>query len=93
MNTPRRIDIAVMEDGFSPEAIQIARNEAVTLAFTRQVERTCATEVVLDLGDGRKVEHQLPLGQTVLVEVSFAKTGRLVYGCGMDMITGSITVA
>ena len=93
MNTTRRIDITVTEDGFSPDAIQIARNEAVTLAFTRQVKRTCATEVVLELGDGRKVEHELPLGETVLVDVSFARTGQLRYACSMDMIAGSITVA
>jgi plastocyanin domain-containing protein len=93
MNTPRRIEIAVTEAGFTPDAIDIARDEAVTLAFTRQVKRTCATQVVLELGEGRKVEHELPLGQTVLVDVRFAQAGRLRYGCSMDMITGSITVA
>jgi EmrB/QacA subfamily drug resistance transporter len=92
MTTSQRIEITVTEDGFTPDRIAVKKDQPVTLAFTRTTNRTCAKEVVLQLGDGRTVEKALPLGATVAVDVRFAKAGELRYGCSMDMITGAITV-
>ena len=89
---PRRIDIAVAQDGFSPDHIRVKAGEPVTLAFTRRIDRTCAKEVVIRLGDGRTVEKDLPLGETVAIDAIFTTTGQLHYACSMDMITGVITV-
>ncbi len=89
---PRRIEIAVIQGGFSPEQIYVKAGERVTLAFTRQTERTCATDVVVQLGDGRTIEKDLPLGETVAIDATFTKSGQLRYACSMDMITGIIAV-
>jgi plastocyanin domain-containing protein len=88
----KRIDIEVVEDGFSPEQVTVKAGEPVTLAFTRRVERTCAKEVAIQLGDGTRIERRLPLGETVTIEATFAAGGELRYACPMDMITGVITV-
>jgi len=90
--TPRRIDIAVVQEGFSPDHVRVRAGEPVTLAFTRRIDRTCAREVVIRLGDGRTVEKDLPLGETVAIDATFTKTGQLHYACSMDMITGVISV-
>jgi plastocyanin domain-containing protein len=90
--TARRIDITVTEDGFTPDRIRVGHSEPLTLAFTRQTNRTCAKDVVLELGNDQKLERDLPLGRTVLIDVSFEKAGELRYGCSMDMITGAISV-
>ena len=88
----RRIEISVTDKGFSPDHFRVKKGEAVTLAFKRETDKTCAKQVILQLGDGQKVERKRPLGETVLIEATFAKTGELRYGCKMDMITGVITV-
>jgi plastocyanin domain-containing protein len=88
----RHIDISVTEKGFAPDAIKVKKGEHVTLAFTRKTDKTCAKKVIVQLGDGQKVEKKLPLNETVIIEATFAKAGELRYGCSMDMITGVITV-
>lgn len=88
----RRVDISVTEKGFAPDAIKVKKGESVTLAFTRKTDKTCAKKVIVQLGDGQKVEKKLPLDETVTLDVTFAKAGELRYGCSMDMYTGVITV-
>lgn len=90
--TDGKIAIAVTKEGFEPAAIKVKAGEPVKLAFTRQVEKTCATEVVLQLGDGQKIEKPLPLNETVEIDATFAKSGELKYACAMDMIKGVVTV-
>jgi plastocyanin domain-containing protein len=89
---PRRIDIAVSESGFSPDHLRVKAGESVTLAFTRKTDATCARKVVIELGQGAKVEKDLPLGETVLVQAAFAHGGPLRYACSMDMVKGVIAV-
>jgi plastocyanin domain-containing protein len=88
---PRRIDIKVTEHGFTPNHIKVARGKRVRLVFERQVERTCAKEVVIDTG-AEKIERELPLNQPVEILVTFPKAGELTYACGMNMYTSTISV-
>jgi plastocyanin domain-containing protein len=88
----RIIEITVTEEGFRPERVTVARGEPVTLAFTRTTDETCATEVIIQLGPTDAVDQPLPLHQRVLVDATFATSGDVTYACGMDMVTGVITV-
>lgn len=63
-----------------------------TLVITRKTDSTCAKRVVVQLGDGKKIEKDLPLDKAVEVPATFAKKGELRYACGMDMISGVIVV-
>lgn len=86
---PRTIAIAVTSEGFVPAEVKVKKGEKIRLAVTRKVERTCATEIVMkDQG----VNQPLPLDKTVYVELTPAKTGKIRYACGMDMITGHLVV-
>ena len=87
-----RVEITVDRKGFTPDHITVAKAQAVVLAFTRKTDATCAKAVVVELGDGKKVEKDLPLGQTVEISATFAKAGELSYTCGMDMVHGVLTV-
>ena len=78
--------------GFEPGTITVPAKQLVQLVFTRTTDATCATRVVLDPGDGKPLARDLPLGQPVELAVTFPKAGKLVYACGMDMITGVIVV-
>ena len=87
-----RFDIKVTENGFEPADVSVPAGKPVTLVFERKTEKTCAKEVVLTLDDGKKIEKQLPMNTPVEVATTFPKAGKLGYACGMNMITGTITV-
>ncbi|MCE9572955.1 MAG: cupredoxin domain-containing protein [Deltaproteobacteria bacterium] len=88
----QRIAIEVTRQGFTPDRITVAKGQPVVLAFKRTTDKTCAKNVVVELGDGKKVQKDLPLDQTVEIAATFAKAGTLSYACGMDMVTGVLTV-
>jgi plastocyanin domain-containing protein len=87
-----KVQIAVTEKGFEPDSVDVPAGKPVTIVFTRKTEQTCAKSVVLTLGDGNKVEKQLPLDTPVEVATTFPKPGKLGYACGMDMLKGTIVV-
>jgi plastocyanin domain-containing protein len=89
---PTHIEIKVTDNGFEPENVTVPAGKPVTLVFERKVERTCATEFILTMDDGKQIEKQLPLGQRVELVQTFPKPGKLGYACHMDMFRGTITV-
>ena len=93
--TPRaapRIEIAVTSAGFAPGDIQVQAGKPVTLVFTRKTDVTCAKSVVVNIGEGKKVERELPLNRPIEIAVTFPKTGTLSYACSMDMVKGVVLV-
>ncbi len=88
---PTRFQIAVTSAGFEPKNVNVPRGKPVVLTFERQVDRTCATEVVMVV-DGKKIERDLPLNQPVELAITFPAAGTVQYSCAMDMIRGTITV-
>ena len=90
--TPSRIAIAVTKRGFEPDNISVPAKKPVTLVFTRKTDATCAKSVVVAIGDGKKVERELPLDKPVELAVTFPKAGKLTYACSMDMVKGAISV-
>jgi plastocyanin domain-containing protein len=86
---PAPIAISVTRDGFVPASIKVKKGEKVTLVVTRQVERTCATEIVIK---EQGINEKLPLGKPVTVAFTPKKSGSLRYACGMDMISGVLVV-
>jgi plastocyanin domain-containing protein len=84
---PQVVKLAVTQDGFAPEKVTVKAGQPVKLVVTRQVERTCATEIVMkDFG----VSQPLPLGKPVEVTVTPRKAGAYRFACGMDMIGGTL---
>jgi RND family efflux transporter MFP subunit len=84
-----RYEIAITADGFVPATLELTAGEPVELAFTRQTDETCATEVVLPDLDIRRA---LPLGETVVVPIGRPAAGTITFVCGMDMLRGSLVV-
>ena len=83
------VEIAVTSEGFVPAEVRVKAGQPVKLVVTRQVERTCATDIVIkDFG----IKKALPLHQAVEVDITPAKAGKIRYACGMDMIAGAIVV-
>ncbi|MEO8705190.1 MAG: cupredoxin domain-containing protein [Kofleriaceae bacterium] len=87
-----RIEISVTKRGFDPDSITVPANKPVMLVFTRKTDETCTKSVVLKLGDGKKIERELPLDKPVEIAMTFPKAGKLGYACSMDMAKGVIVV-
>lgn len=84
---PNEVVIEVTDAGFVPAIANVPKGQAVTLVVTRKTAATCATEMVYA---GTKEKHDLPLDQTVRIELPANRPDTLDYACAMDMIKGQI---
>ena len=85
----REIQVAVTENGFEPNRIEVNHGEAVTLLVTRKTDQTCATEILVP---ARGIKQELPLNQTVRVALGPMEPGEVGFACPMDMEKGTIDV-
>jgi plastocyanin domain-containing protein len=83
------VTLYVTSKGFVPANVHVPAGKPVTLKVTRRTEATCATELVMA---AHGIEQDLPMNETVAVTFTPEQAGELRYACGMDMITGIITV-
>lgn len=88
----RVVPIEVTRDGFVPKRIVVRTGEAVTLTFTRRVERTCVTHVVLSLDAETRIERELPVGEPVAITLRFDAPGEIGMSCPMNMHGATIEV-
>jgi plastocyanin domain-containing protein len=87
---PKKIEIAVTENGFEPTPITVKKGEPLKLVITRKTDKTCAKSVVFD---DPKLKKALPLNEPVEIMFTPTKSGELKYGCAMGkMIGGTIRV-
>ena len=88
-NRIQSVMVTLTDKGYQPASFKLRRGVPARITFVRQVEVTCATEVVLpDYG----IKRELPLGEPVVVEFTPQKSGKFAFACGMDMIRGKIIV-
>ena len=86
---PGSVLVNVSMVGFDPALIEAKAGQPIKLAFFRPNDANCAREVVFpDLG----IRKELPPGQTVVVEITPAKSGPLGFECGMKMLKGQLIV-
>jgi plastocyanin domain-containing protein len=90
--TPRKIEISVTREGFSPKRLSVKKGEPVTLVFTRRTDQTCAKDVVIYVDDVNKITLKLPLNQPAQVTTTFWSTGERGFACSMKMHGGAILV-
>lgn len=88
----RQLTITVTSDGFVPKQVDVQHGETVSFVFTREVEHTCAKQVIVELDAHREVRRDLPLHQPVAIALHFDRAGELGFTCGMKMLGGTVTV-
>ena len=85
----RQILVEIAPNGFSPQVVTIEPGKATTISFKRTTNQTCATQVVFPtLG----IHRDLPLNQTVAVDIPPQEQGSLNFACGMNMLHGTVVV-
>ena len=86
---PGAILVNVSSSGFEPSLIPAKAGKPLKLAFFRADAENCGREVIFpDLG----IQQELPVGQTVVIDVTPRKTGSLTFSCGMKMLHGELLV-
>ena len=82
------IDI-IVDGGYSPDVISIAKGTTTRLNFTRRDPSSCLEDIVLA---DFKIRKNLPLDQKVTIELTPEKAGTFSISCGMNMFHGKIIV-
>lgn len=82
-----KVEIAVDAGGYHPARIEAPADAKVTLAFTRKEEAGCGQQLVIASMD---VEKELPLNETVEIEVTVPADGEVGFACGMNMYKGQV---
>jgi plastocyanin domain-containing protein len=85
----QRIAVQVTAQGFQPADVTVRAGEPVTLVVTRTTDQTCAKEIVFE---ATGVRRELPLGEPVEITFTPDRPGEIHYACGMNMLTGKVTV-
>ncbi len=79
------VELKVTEEGYQPNAINVAPGTDLTLKITRTSDATCATEIVVP---DKKINTKLPLNKTVIVHIGKLQKGEVRFGCGMNLMEG-----
>jgi Cupredoxin-like domain len=83
------IKVTVSASGYSPSRIDVERGRTVKLAFSRPEGGNCGGTVRFP---ALNREYTLPVGGTVVVELTPTESGELAFTCGMGMLKGVLVV-
>lgn len=89
---PGELRVIAGEHGFVPGSLTVPKGAPGSMArisFVRTSDQTCATEVVFPDLD---IKKELPLNQTVVVDVPDDNARTLTFQCGMGMYKGALLV-
>jgi plastocyanin len=84
------IKVTVSGNGYEPSSIPVKKGQPVKLAFYRADASNCGGEVVFSK---QNIKKKLPVGETVLVELTPTELGEIGFACGMDMYKGKLVVS
>lgn len=84
------IKVTLSGDGYEPSSIPVKKGQPVKLAFYRADADNCGGEVVFAK---QNIKKKLPVGETVLVELTPQETGDIAFTCGMGMYKGKLVVS
>ena len=84
----QQVDITV-KGGYSPNVIEVRKNEPVQLNFYRDEESSCSEGLLMP---DFHIRRDLPAFQTTIVEFLPQQAGRYEFTCGMHMLRGSVVV-
>jgi len=83
------IKITVSGAGYEPSSIQVEKGQTIKLAFLRTDAKNCGGTIVFP---SLNIRRELPVGQTVVVELTPKESGELAFTCGMNMYQGALIV-
>ncbi len=85
----RVVEVKVTDKGFEPKVIEAKKGETISLKLTRSTSSECLKAMSIP---SLKIEKDLPLNQSVIVNVKAENEGPIVFQCWMAMFKGEIDV-
>jgi plastocyanin len=82
-----RVEVEVNASGYHPATISAPAGAKITLAFKRTTAAGCGQQLVLADLD---IDRELPVDETVEIEVEVPASGELGFACGMNMYKGKV---
>ena len=87
---PDAVKVTIGASGFQPAQLKVDAGRPIKLAVTRDRQPNCGNRIVFpSLG----ITRDLPLGETIVVELPALPVGELRFTCGMGMYKGVIVAA
>jgi len=87
--TAKNVDVEVGARGFVPNHVALNKGQRSTLTFKRTSKEGCAKKVVFpDL----EIEKDLPLGESVEIEIPTGQSRTLLFQCGMGMYKSHVLI-
>jgi plastocyanin domain-containing protein len=81
--------VLITENGYSRTSIKLRRGVPARITFVRQIDATCATEVVIS---AYGIRRTLPLNTPTAVSFTPTRSGEFNFTCGMNMMRGKLLV-
>jgi membrane fusion protein, heavy metal efflux system len=81
--------VVVSEKGYEPATVTLRAGTPARITFVRTTDKTCGTEVVFP---SLNIKRALPLNEPVVIEFTPAKSGDIVFACGMNMLHGTVVM-
>lgn len=83
------IKINVSNSGYEPSRLSVKKGETIKLAFQRTDSENCAGTLLFPQ---LNISRQLPVGETVIIEITPSAAGEINFSCGMGMYKGKVIV-
>lgn len=84
---PRTIAMEVTDEGFVPANVKLKTGEPILLVVTRKTDETCAKALQIE---GTDIKQDLPLNKAVEIAWTPKTSGKVKFGCTMDMMIGGV---
>jgi plastocyanin domain-containing protein len=81
--------VIVSEQGYEPANVTLRAGTPARITFVRTTDKTCGTEIVFP---SLNIKRALPLNQPVTIEFTPAKTGKIAFACGTNMLRGLVVI-
>lgn len=85
----QRFEIAVKDDGFEPNLVEVIKNQPVDLVFVRKTEKACFKEVILDTGVAN-IRLPLSAAEPAVIKTRFASSARFQCACHQTTFFGTV---
>ena len=84
---PRKVEIAVTQEGYKPDHLTAKPGEKLLLVFTAKGDTGCCGTIVVPSANARgHVEEGKPLE----IAVTMPASGKLTFSCAMNMCKGEV---
>ena len=81
--------VLVTDKGYEPTKLTLRAGQPARITFVRTTDKTCGTEVVFP---SLNIRRPLPLNEPVVIEFTPRDSGEIGFGCGMNMLRGTVVV-